>query len=204
MPVISDSNASPQPKGGLLPETAMSMTSCENSSQPRHSDALRVAVADDDRSARELLVHMLRKQGHVVVAIAGSGQALVESCAETVPDVIITGDLMPDLGGADAAAVIYAQRPLPIILISGYCDRNLVLEAEQKHVSIYLVKPISDDNLRAALERCRALSRALLARDGPAAELPWQSRFEETPGRSPRTAPCTQAARPLEYTRRGS
>ena len=147
---------------------------------------------------------MLRKQGHEVVAVADSGEALVEKCAETRPDVIITDNLMPKLGGADAAAIIYAERPLPIILLSGYCDRNLVLEAERKHVLIYLVKPISDENLRAALERCRALSPPSLAVDEPAAELPWRSRSEETPGRSPRTAPYPQAIRPSQYTNRGS
>ncbi len=79
-----------------------------------------------------------------------------------------------------------------------------MLEAERKHVLIYLVKPISADNLRSALERCRAFSQASFAADEAAVELAWQSRSEEPSGHNPRTAPYPQAVRPLEYTNRGS
>src|ERR1700683_4158228 len=61
------SNGSPEPKIAFSPQAAMTTTSSENSSKPRVTSALRVAVADDDRSARELLVQMLCKQGHEVV-----------------------------------------------------------------------------------------------------------------------------------------
>ena len=87
--------------------------------------------------------------------VADTGEKLIKLCASAKPDIIITDNLMPDIDGADAAAIIYAERPTPIILLSGYCDRKLVLDAEQKHVLMYLVKPISDANLRAALARCR-------------------------------------------------
>ena len=147
---------------------------------------------------------MLRKQGHEVVAVADSGQALVEQCAETQPDVIITDNLMPDLGGADAAAIIYAQRPLPIILLSGYCDRNLVLEAERKHVLIYLVKPISDGQFAGGPGAVSRLCPASLAADeaGGRPRLAIAVRGYTWP----QSAHCSLSAgvRPLQYTNRGS
>jgi CheY-like chemotaxis protein len=173
----------------------MSSSSTENS---HATSTLRVAVADDDRSMRELLQHMLHKQGHEVVALAESGKALIEQCAVAQPDVIITDNLMPEVDGADAAAIIYAQRPTPIILLSGYCDRNLVLEAEQKHVLIYLVKPLSEDNLRSALDRCRALMATPTDRNEP----PTSALDTESPGRSPRKAPYPQAIRPSASIKR--
>ena len=167
----------------------MSLPSAEKLVDLSAQTALRVAVADDDRSMRELVVHMLDKQGHKVVAVADSGQALVEQCAGAQPDVIITDNLMPGLDGTDAAAIIYAQRPTPIILLSGYCDRNLVLDAERKHVLIYLVKPISDDNLRSALDRCRALLDSSQGAEEPEGETSGESRSTEISGRSPPTPP---------------
>ena len=175
----------------------MSLPAVDFSTPEQSKSSLRVAVADDDRSMRELLAHMLRKAGHEVVAVADSGQSLVRQCAEVQPDVIITDNLMPDLGGADAAAIIYARRPTPIILLSGYCDRTLVLEAEQKHVLMYLVKPISEENLRAALDRCRALAASNPTDD---AEAPAPA--EPAAGRGPATPPYPQTIRPSPHTKR--
>jgi YesN/AraC family two-component response regulator len=118
---------------------------------------LRVAIADDDRSMRELLEGLLHKLGHEVVAICVDGQSLISQAAITEPDVIITDNLMPDISGVDAAAIIYQQKPTQIILLSGYCDRELVLDAEQNHVLMYLVKPVSQAHLEAALLRCQEL-----------------------------------------------
>jgi CheY-like chemotaxis protein len=183
----------------------MDLPGADQAVESRSESSLRVAIADDDRSMRELLQHMLRKQGHEVVAMADTGEQLIKLCASAKPDVIITDNLMPDLDGADAAAIIYAERPTPIILLSGYCDRNLVLDAEQKHVLIYLVKPISDANLRAALARCRALVATQSEADEPADESHVEryltSSPDETPVRSPSTPPYPQAVRPAQYTK---
>ena len=45
----------------------MNLPSAEPTAVSQSESPLRVAVADDDRSMRELLQHMLRKQGHEVV-----------------------------------------------------------------------------------------------------------------------------------------
>ncbi len=122
---------------------------------------LRVVLADDDRLMREVLEQMLVNLGHEVVAVADNGQSLIERCAATKPDVVITDNVMPDMCGIDAAAEIYKARPVPIILFSGYCDRDLVIDAEQKHVSVYLVKPVRQEHLEAALAQCRAHDSSL-------------------------------------------
>jgi CheY-like chemotaxis protein len=119
------------------------------------SSSLRVASADDDRSLCDVLQQMLRNLGHEVVAIAESAESLIRQCFIALPDVVITGDLLPGMCGADAAAAIYKSRPIPIILVSGNCDRDLVVNAEQKDVFMYLVKPICQEHLETALEGCR-------------------------------------------------
>jgi len=118
---------------------------------------LRVAIADDDRMMREMLEQLLRNLGHEVVAVAENGRELIDQALATQPDVVITDNLMPDVNGADAAAIIHAQCPAQIILLSAYCDRELVLDAEQKHILMYLVKPVSQEHLEAALHRCQEL-----------------------------------------------
>ena len=116
---------------------------------------LRVAIADDDQSVRRILQQLLQDLGHDVVVVADNGHSLIKECAAARPDVVITDNLMPGMKGLDAAAEIYRTQPIPIILLSGFCDRQAVLEAEQKHVFLYLVKPISQPHLEVALARCR-------------------------------------------------
>jgi DNA-binding NtrC family response regulator len=116
--------------------------------------SLRVAIADDDREMRESLRQMLSNLGHEVVAVAENGEALVNQCVMIQPDVVITGTLTPEMYGSDAAAAVYKSRPIPIILYSGHCEPDLVLNAEHKHVFMYLVKPIRQEHLQAALKEC--------------------------------------------------
>jgi DNA-binding NtrC family response regulator len=88
------------------------------------------------------------------VAVAENGESLINQCAMTGPDVVITGSLTPEMYGSDAAAVVYKSRSIPIILYSGHCEPDLVLNAEHKHVFMYLVKPICEEHLQAALKEC--------------------------------------------------
>ncbi len=118
------------------------------------SFSLRVVIADDDRGMRESLQQMLCNLGHEVVAMAENGESLINQFAMTEPDVVITGTLTPEMYGSDAAAVVYKSRPIPIILFSGLCEPDLVLNAEHKHVFMYLVKPICQEHLQAALKEC--------------------------------------------------
>ena len=116
--------------------------------------SLRVAIADDERGMRETLRKMLCDLGHEVIAVAENGESLIDQCATTQPDVVITGTLTPEMDGSDAAAVIYESRPIPVILYSRHCEPDLVLNAEHKHVFLYLVKPICPEHLQAALKEC--------------------------------------------------
>ena len=120
------------------------------------SFSLRVAIADDDLGMRESLQQMLCNLGHEVVAVAENGESLINQCAMTEPDVVVTGTLTPEMYGSDAAAVVYKNRPIPIILYSSHCEPDLVLNAEHKHVFMYLVKPICQEHLQAALKECHS------------------------------------------------
>ena len=123
------------------------------------SGFLRIAIADDEREMRDTLQRMLHDLGHQVVSVADHGKVLINQCAATHPDVVITSTLTPDLTGCDAAAAIYQQRPIPIILYSGHCEPDRVVNAEHKHVFLYLVKPICQEHLQAALKECLFVDR---------------------------------------------
>src|SRR5260221_8865298 len=124
---------------------------------------LRVVIADESRRVQEELRGCLELLGHRVVGMANDGETLLAICAEADPDIVFIDQHIPDVSAANAAALVYERRPTQIILLASYCDRELVSDADQKHVSLYLLKPIHPDHVRAALQRCRQLRISELA-----------------------------------------
>ena len=46
-----------------------------------------------------------------MVAVAENGETLIEQCAMTQPDVVITGTLTPKMYGSEAAEAVYKSQP---------------------------------------------------------------------------------------------
>lgn len=115
------------------------------------TDALRIAVADDEADMRDWFERILPTLGHQVVSVAETGRELVEHCRTLKPDLVITDIKMPDMDGIEAATAICRERALPIILISAYHGRELIERAEADHILAYLVKPIGKAALSPAI-----------------------------------------------------
>lgn len=113
--------------------------------------ALRVIVADDDQQAREFYQEILPSMGHEVIFAAANGSELVRQCERLKPDLVISDIKMPDQDGLDASEQIYANTPVPIILVSGYHDAELIERAQENHVRAYLVKPVTRADMEVAI-----------------------------------------------------
>jgi response regulator NasT len=114
------------------------------------SRSLRVAVADDERDTREYLQELLTRLGHQVVA-ADTGKQLLEQCRLLGPDLIITDIKMPDMDGIEAATAVSREKEIPVILVSGHLNAELLRRAEADHVMSYLIKPVSQADVEAAV-----------------------------------------------------
>lgn len=112
---------------------------------------LRIAIADDEIDMRDYLGRILPRLGHEVVSAAVSGKELIDHCQRHRPDLVITDIRMPEMDGIDAAEAISRNHQIPIILISGFHDPQLIARAEQDHVLAYLVKPIKQADLDTAI-----------------------------------------------------
>ncbi|HEX6987116.1 MAG TPA: response regulator [Planctomycetaceae bacterium] len=112
---------------------------------------LRIAVADDEPDMRDYYKAILPRLGHEVVAVAETGADLVARCRAVTPDLVITDIRMPDMDGIDAAVAIHADRPVPVILVSGYHDPELIRRAEADYILAYLVKPVKQADLVPAI-----------------------------------------------------
>lgn len=120
-------------------------------SSPTSTDRLRIAIAEDDPDHRDLLLRALSRAGHDVTGAAETGQALIDMCRTDRPDLVITDIRMPDMDGLDAAEEIYKHDPVPVIAVTSFHDPEFIARAKQRHVLAFLVKPITEPNLEAAI-----------------------------------------------------
>ncbi|HEX3870479.1 MAG TPA: response regulator [Pirellulales bacterium] len=112
---------------------------------------MRIVVADDDESMLHMYMSLLGSLGHRVETLTRTGRELVEQCHVLCPDLVISDFKMPDMDGLEAAAAIYEEAPTPVIMISGYHDTALIQRAQDVHVLVFLVKPVSMDSLSSGI-----------------------------------------------------
>lgn len=111
------------------------------------NEPLRIAVADDEPDMRDYFVRILPRLGHRVVAVAENGQQLVDLCATSQPDLVITDIKMPEMDGIEAAVKLFAVQPVPVILVSAHQEQSLLQRPGTDHILGYLVKPIKEADL---------------------------------------------------------
>jgi len=109
---------------------------------------LRFLVIDDNGYMRRIIRTLLHGFGTREVFEAEDGAAGLEAFATHLPDVVITDWSRPDFDGIELTKMIRqpdtSPNPfVPIIMITGYAERNRVFEAREAGVSEMLVKPIS-------------------------------------------------------------
>jgi len=116
------------------------------------TEALRVAIAEDEQEVLLDIRETLEQLGHQPVIVVQDGQSLVAECRETTIDLIITDIRMPELDGLQAVEQIRQFHDVPVILISAFHDQNLVNQALEKQILVYLVKPIRTADLETSIQ----------------------------------------------------
>ncbi|HTU89207.1 MAG TPA: response regulator [Gemmataceae bacterium] len=112
---------------------------------------LRIAVADDEDEMRRFFEELLPLMGHEVVAVVETGKQLAECCRTHRPDVVVTDIKMPDMDGIDAAAAVNRYCQVPVVLVSGHTESELLARSGAEYIMSYLVKPVKPADLQAAI-----------------------------------------------------
>jgi two-component system response regulator AlgR len=119
---------------------------------------LHILIADDEPLARSRLKRMIEKIPNCsVVAEAGNGQQAVEHAHQYKPDIAFLDIRMPEVDGLAAASQLSAMQPPPaIIFCTAY--EEYALKAFQLHAIGYLLKPVREEELNAAIRQAKTLS----------------------------------------------
>ena len=119
---------------------------------------LRVLVVDDEPLIRQLVGDFLRMDGHVA-EVAESGTLGVERFAQGDFDLVLTDRAMPDMSGDQLAQVVKDRSPeTPVILLTGFGDIMAVSNEQPAGVDLILGKPLTQPELRKAIERVMAVA----------------------------------------------
>lgn len=117
----------------------------------------RVLVVDDEENVRKLMRLTLTKAGYEVIDAKDGAEAIEALNSGENPllvDVIICDIRMPKINGVEAISYFRSQYPsVPIIVQTGFPDLNLATSLLKQGVSDYLVKPVDNDKLLAAVAK---------------------------------------------------
>jgi two-component system, response regulator PdtaR len=119
--------------------------------------SLKIVAADDDPAIRYFYQKILPGLGHELLAVVDSGEGLIKACECQRPDIVVADIRMPGIDGIEAAEQLWLRFNLPVLLISAYHDYELLRRAQADPIFGYLVKPVEESDLEAAL--CVAMSR---------------------------------------------
>ncbi len=124
---------------------------------------LRVLIAEDDPLVAITLSDQLATLVHTVVAVASDGQEAIDMARREKPEVAILDIKMPNVDGIGAAEQIGAELDVPMLMLTAYSDRPLVLRAADAGALGYLLKPVTAERLAAALRLALARHQEKLA-----------------------------------------
>ncbi|MDQ5854430.1 MAG: response regulator [Chloroflexota bacterium] len=124
---------------------------------------LRVLIAEDDPLVAITLSDQLVGLGHTVVAVASDGQEAIDMAKRERPELAVLDIKMPNVDGISAAEQIGAELDIPLLMLTAYSDRPLVLRAAEAGALSYLLKPVTSEELAAAISLAMARHRDKLA-----------------------------------------
>jgi two-component system OmpR family response regulator len=108
---------------------------------------LRVLLVEDDDDNRDLMAEVLDSAGHEVLP-ASSGQEGLKTLSEHSVDVVVTDVGMPGMGGLEMARAAKAIAPsVPVVIVTGWAEREDIANARGKDVDAVLIKPVDPDAL---------------------------------------------------------
>ena len=117
------------------------------------SSALNILVVDDELNTRKTLTICLETDGHPVVAVSNSQDALHEASRRSF-DLALVDLRLGATDGLDLIPALLAQTPwLKIIVITAYASIDTAVEAMRRGATDYIPKPFTPAQVKLAVDK---------------------------------------------------
>jgi two-component system chemotaxis response regulator CheY len=121
--------------------------------RPRALRHLNILVVEDEETMRTLLARMLQRLHVARVVEAASGSAGLAQVGAQPIDLVICDWNMPEMSGMEFFDRVHADHPaLPFLMVTGRADAGSIVAAKRAGIAAYIVKPISQRELKAKIE----------------------------------------------------
>lgn len=112
----------------------------------------KILIADDEKSMREFLNIMLRKEGYEVT-LASNGEEVMRLIEKDIYDLALLDIRMPKQDGLSALKRIKAVSPDTIvIMITAYASTDTVIRAMKEGAYDYITKPFKIDEIKMVIQ----------------------------------------------------
>lgn len=113
-----------------------------------------IAIVEDDESLRESLALMLKATANVISFASAIEFLDYLFLKGAPPDLLITDFSMPKMSGIEMIARADEKGfRFPSILISGYLNKSLAIEAVNRGICVILEKPIDTEHFLSIVDR---------------------------------------------------
>lgn len=113
----------------------------------------RILIVEDEGVVAKGLEKKLQGFGYDVVADVRTGEEAVEKAGEARPDIVLMDIVLAgEMDGIEAAERIRSQYDIPVVYLTAFADRRIISRAKLTEPYGYLVKPLSERELRSTIE----------------------------------------------------
>jgi two-component system, NtrC family, response regulator PilR len=121
--------------------------------RPSAAESARILVVDDERSMREMLAILLKREGHEV-AVAENGRTAIDLLNQRPFDLVVSDARMPDVDGLEVLRHARSINPSIIaIMVTAYGSPDLLRGVAQLGVNDYVEKPFNTEVLRFRIRK---------------------------------------------------
>ena len=117
----------------------------------------KIILVDDSFYMRTMLKHILTDAGHTIIGEAPNAESAIKLIKEKNPDIVTLDVILPDTTGLEVLKTIRAIHPTPKVIMVSAVGQNVIVEEAMSLGAIdYIVKPFSEEKVRATLEKILA------------------------------------------------
>lgn len=118
---------------------------------------LNILVLDDETNIRKTLSYCLSAEGHTVIAVSNTGDAIQEARNRTFDMAFVDLKLGND-DGMDFIPVLLADSPwIKVVVITAYASIETAVEAIRRGAIDYIPKPFTPDQVKLITQRIARL-----------------------------------------------
>jgi len=130
---------------------------------------IKLLVAEANQDSRALIIRLLTLGGGIrVVAEASNGQEALDLAKITRPDVVLAAIELPVIDGLELTGLLTHTLGCAVILMSTASDNQILREGMRVGARDFLVKPLSDGELHAAIIRAHKSQQKIAQQSYPA------------------------------------